>query len=97
MTRPPARPGDPLDRIDTPALLLDLDAFDSNLEQLDHALEGTKVSVRPHAKSHKCPEIARIQVSRGAGGICCQKLSEAEVMAQNGITDILICNQIVTP
>lgn len=96
MTRPPAEPGDRLDCIDTPALLLDLDAFDGNLEQLDRALEGTKVSVRPHAKSHKCPEIARIQVSRGAVGICCQKLSEAEVMAQNGITDILICNQIVT-
>ena len=96
MTRPPAEPGDRLDRIDTPALLLDLDAFDSNLERLDRALEGANVSVRPHAKSHKCPEIARIQVSRGAVGICCQKLSEAEVMAQHGITDILICNQIVT-
>ncbi|MEK9867935.1 MAG: DSD1 family PLP-dependent enzyme, partial [Betaproteobacteria bacterium] len=69
MTRPPAEPGDRLDRIDTPALLLDLDAFDGNLEQLDRALEGTKVSVRPHAKSHKCPEIARIQLSRGAVGI----------------------------
>jgi D-serine deaminase-like pyridoxal phosphate-dependent protein len=82
--------------LDTPVLLIDLDAFDSNIATfVDHCSEsGT--NWRPHSKAHKCPEIARRQVEAGALGITCAKLSEAEVMVAGGVSDILIANQIVT-
>ncbi len=92
---PPARVGADIDTIDTPALLLDLDVFERNLEALDRSLAGRRVRLRPHAKAHKCPEIARRQVARGAVGICCQKVSEAEVFVESGIADVLVVNEIV--
>ena len=92
---PPARVGADIDTIDTPALLVDLDAFERNLEALERSLVGRTVRVRPHAKAHKCPEIARRQVARGAVGICCQKVSEAEVFVRHGIADVLVANEIV--
>lgn len=92
---PPAHVGADIDAIDTPALLLDLDVFERNLEALDRSLAGRSVRVRPHAKAHKCPEIARRQVARGAVGICCQKVSEAEVFVRSGIADVLVANEIV--
>ena len=67
-----ARTGDHFDVIDTPALILDMDAFERNLELLQNALSGSGVRLRPHAKSHKCPEIALRQIAAGAVGICCQ-------------------------
>ncbi len=85
--------GDHIDDVQTPALMLDLDAFERNLTKLMGHAKG--VRVRPHAKSHKCPEIARRQIELGAIGICCQKLSEAAVFAQHGIKDILLTNQVV--
>lgn len=85
--------GDSVAKVDTPALVLDLDAFERNLDRLMQAAAG--VRVRPHAKSHKCPEIAKAQLRRGAVGICCQKLSEAAVFAAAGIPDILVTNQVV--
>ena len=90
-----ARVGEPVASIDTPALLLDLEAFERNLARLDQALVGRSVSMRPHAKSHKCPEIARRQMARGAVGICCQKVSEAQAFADAGIGNILISNEVV--
>lgn len=90
-----ARPGDPLASVDTPALVLDLDAFERNLDRMAAAVRGTGVRLRPHAKSHKCPEIARRQVERGAVGVCCQKVSEAAVFVEAGITDVLVTNEIV--
>lgn len=90
-----AQPGDSLSEIDTPALILDLDAFERNLDRMAAAISGHKVRLRPHAKSHKCPEIALRQIARGAVGICCQKISEAAVFVDAGITDILITNQVV--
>ncbi len=72
-----------------------LDVFERNLDRLMHASQGLRV--RPHAKSHKCPEVAKYQIAKGAVGICCQKLSEAACFAQAGIQDILITNQIVGP
>lgn len=93
----PAEPGMPLIEVDTPALLLDLDAFDNNLERLDASLAGRQVKVRPHAKSHKCPEIALRQMAHGAVGVCCQKVTEAEAMVAGGIPDVLISNQVVGP
>ncbi len=90
-----ARVGDPLSAVDTPALVLDLDAFERNLQRMAGALRGTGVRLRAHAKSHKCPEIALRQVALGAVGICCQKVSEAAVFVNAGITDVLVTNQIV--
>lgn len=83
--------------IDTPALLLDLDVFEGNLQRLAASLASTGVRLRPHAKTHKCAEIARRQVAAGAIGMCCQKLGEAEAMLEGGITDVLITNEIVGP
>lgn len=89
----PCKVGDDASLIQTPSLVLDLDAFETNLDRLMQSANGMRV--RPHAKSHKCPEIARRQIAKGALGICCQKLSEAAVFAQAGITDILITNQVL--
>ncbi|GIW04122.1 MAG: hypothetical protein KatS3mg059_0742 [Thermomicrobiales bacterium] len=89
--------GQTLDALDTPALLLDLDAFERNLALLSREIAAAGVAWRPHAKGHKCPAIAHKQLVAGAIGITCAKLGEAEVMAQAGIRDILIANQIVGP
>jgi len=94
-TRPPAEIGMPLDAVDTPALLLDLDAFERNIARLAQAVAGTPVRLRPHAKSHKCPVIAMRQIAGGAVGVCCQKVSEAEAMVYGGVPDVLVSNQIV--
>jgi D-serine deaminase-like pyridoxal phosphate-dependent protein len=91
----PARPGMALDDIDTPALLLDLDLFEQNLHRLMSAAAAARVRVRPHAKSHKCVEIARRQMAAGAVGICCQKVGEAEVFVAAGIGNVLITNEVV--
>ncbi len=91
----PARAGDALMDVDTPALILDLDRFEANLLRLMSAVKGHDVSVRPHSKSHKCVEIARRQVAAGAIGICCQKTSEAEPFLAGGIRDVLITNEVV--
>lgn len=92
---PAARVGDPFAAVDTPALVLDLDAFERNLARMTAAVAGSPVRLRPHAKSHKCPEIARRQIAAGAVGICCQKVSEAAVFVEAGIADVLVTNQVV--
>jgi len=94
-TRPPAEVGMPLEAVDTPALLLDLDAFEKNLARLAAAASSAGVRLRPHAKSHKCPVIALRQMASGAVGVCCQKVSEAEAMVYGGVSDVLVSNQIV--
>jgi len=94
-TRPPADVGIPLEAVDTPALLLDLDAFERNISRLAQAVAGSPVRLRPHSKSHKCPVIALRQVAGGAVGVCCQKVSEAEAMVFGGVPDVLVSNQIV--
>lgn len=94
-TRPPAEVGMPLEAVDTPALLLDLDAFEKNLARLAAAAAGAGVRLRPHSKSHKCPVIALRQIASGAVGVCCQKVSEAEAMVYGGVSDVLVSNQIV--
>jgi 3-hydroxy-D-aspartate aldolase len=83
------------DEIPTPALLLDLDRFDRNLRTAaDHVARAGK-RLRPHAKTHKCPEIARRQIAAGAIGIVCAKLAEAEVMAAAGISGLLVSTEVV--
>lgn len=91
----PAVPGMPVSEVDTPALLLDLDAFEANLDTLDRSLAGSALRVRPHAKSHKCPRIARIQMARGAVGVCCQKVSEAEALVDGGVTNVMVSNEVI--
>src|ERR1700741_2526502 len=91
----PAEVGMSLADVDTPALLLDLDAFERNLDRLNASLAGRRVKVRPHAKSHKCPQIALAQIARGAVGVCCQKVSEAEALVLGGVKDVLIANEVV--
>lgn len=83
------------EELDTPALLLDLDALERNISKMSRFFRDAPSDLRPHVKTHKCPEIARRQIEAGANGITCAKLGEAEVMAQSGIDDILIANQVV--
>ncbi|HTH93809.1 MAG TPA: DSD1 family PLP-dependent enzyme [Rhodocyclaceae bacterium] len=92
---PEAAVGDMLSQIDTPALLLDLDAFEANIERMATLAGKHGIALRPHAKAHKSVAIARAQLDAGAAGICCQKLSEAYPFAAAGITDILISNEFV--
>jgi D-serine deaminase-like pyridoxal phosphate-dependent protein len=92
---PPPPPGMRIEEVDTPALLLDLDAFERNLRRLHTTLLGRTVRVRPHAKSHKCPQIALRQIALGAVGVCCQKVSEARALVQGGVRDVLIANEVV--
>ena len=80
---------------DTPALILDIDAAERNIKRMGEYFRGKKVHLRPHVKVHKSPFLAHKQIAAGAPGITCAKLSEAEVMANAGINDILIANQIV--
>ncbi|RTZ45757.1 DSD1 family PLP-dependent enzyme [Candidimonas sp. SYP-B2681] len=90
-----ANVGDHVNTIDTPALLLDMDAFEHNLNRMMSALDRHGVRLRPHAKSHKCPQIALRQIALGAVGICCQKVSEAAVFVEAGVNNVLITNEIV--
>jgi 3-hydroxy-D-aspartate aldolase len=92
---PPATPGAPEDEIDTPALLIDLDAFEANLDRMAGMLAPTKARLRAHAKTHKSPVIAHLQMQRGAIGQCVQKVAEAEALAWGGVPDILVSNEIV--
>src|SRR6266478_2936383 len=71
--------------IPTPALLLDLDRFERNVAKMAAHVTAVGKKLRPHSKTHKCPEIARRQIAAGAVGICCAKVGEAEVMAESGI------------
>lgn len=94
MPAPPAHTGQLLEEVDTPALLLDLDAFEANLATMNAAVGG-RARIRPHAKTHKSVDVARRQVAAGAIGQCCQKVSEAEVLVAGGIADVLVTNEVV--
>jgi 3-hydroxy-D-aspartate aldolase len=94
-TRPPAEIGMSLDEVDTPALVVDLDAFERNLARLPASTAGSKVRLRPHAKTHKCPVIALKQMAAGAVGVCVQKVGEAEAMVYGGVGNVLVTNEIV--
>lgn len=87
--------GHPKSALDTPALLVDLDLMEANMARIVAACRAHGVGWRPHAKAHKTPEIAQMQLAAGAIGITCAKVGEAEVMSAAGIRDILIANQIV--
>ncbi len=89
--------GKPLAELDTPSLLLDSDALRANIRRMAAFFTARPCRLRPHFKSHKCTRIARLQLEAGAVGITCAKLGEAEVLADAGIEDILIANEIVGP
>ena len=94
-TPPPATVGMSLEQVDTPALLLDLDAFEANLQKLADEARAAGIKLRPHAKTHKSPSVALRQMALGAVGSCCQKVSEAEAMVNGGVPDVYISNQVV--
>jgi D-serine deaminase-like pyridoxal phosphate-dependent protein len=97
MQRRPAETGSDLADIDTPALAVDLDAFTGNLDRMAEAVAASGARLRPHGKSHKCPDIAKLQVARGAVGVCCQKTDEAEAFVDAGIADVLVTNEVIAP
>jgi D-serine deaminase-like pyridoxal phosphate-dependent protein len=82
--------------LDTPVLCVDLDAFEQNISTMRTRLAATKMASRPHAKTHKCPDIAKLQLAGGSIGICTAKVSEAEVFAAHGIDRILMTTSNVT-
>lgn len=86
-----------IDRLPTPSLLLDESIFQANREEMKSLLKNSSLSLRPHYKSHKCAAIAHMQIQDGAIGMTCAKLEEAMDLADSGIKDILIANQIVDP
>jgi D-serine deaminase-like pyridoxal phosphate-dependent protein len=79
----------------TPALILDLDAFESNATKMIGYVKGKGRAIRPHGKTHKCPEIAKYLIRQGAVGACAAKLSEAEAFADNGVTGILVTTAVI--
>lgn len=81
--------------LDTPCLLLDLDAVEHNIATMQASLAGTGVALRPHFKTPKCPQVAKMQLEAGAIGITVAKLGEAEVLADAGLGPILMANQVV--
>ncbi|MDX1433213.1 MAG: DSD1 family PLP-dependent enzyme [Gammaproteobacteria bacterium] len=94
-TTPPAEVGMALEDVDTPALLVELDAFERNLERMAEAARAAGVALRPHAKTHKCAIIALRQMALGAVGVCTQKVSEAEALVRGGVRDVLVSNEVV--
>lgn len=86
----------PLDALPTPALTIDLDMFEANLDKMQRHVEVHNMGLRSHTKMHKCPIIARRQIEKGALGICAATVSEAEIMSFNGVENILITSPVVT-
>lgn len=95
MQEPSARLGDPVAKVATPALVIDLDAMERNLAAMASFARSHDVRLRPHAKMHKSAAIAKAQIAAGAVGVCVQKLSEAEALARAGIADIFISNEVI--
>jgi len=86
-----------IDQLDTPVAVVDLDRLEANIARLQRYLDKHNIANRPHIKTHKIPEIAHMQIEAGAVGITCQKIGEAEVMAQAGVKDIFIPYNIIGP
>jgi len=95
MNPPPAEIGTPIADIDTPSLVVDLDALDRNIAKMAEFARTSGVRVRPHAKTHKSVAIALRQIAQGAVGQCVQKVGEAEALVRGGVKDVLVSNQVV--
>lgn len=83
--------------LNTPVLVVDRDALDRNISRMADFARRHGVALRPHAKTHKSVDIARLQIAAGAVGVCCAKLGEAEALAEGGIESILITSPVVAP
>ncbi len=88
-------PGTPVEEIDTPAMIIDLDAAEANIRNMQETVSGNGCRVRPHTKTSKSPYWALKQIEAGAAGVCCAKVGEAEVLVNGGVRDILITSEIV--
>ncbi len=97
MSWPSVSPGDPVATIETPALIVDLDAFEANLTAMSDYARSKGVRVRAHAKTHKSAEIAKRQMALGAVGVCCQKVSEAAALVAGGVSNVLVSNEVLHP
>ncbi len=84
-------------QLQTPALVVDIEVLQRNIESMAGHCKNNGLKLRPHAKTHKCIEIARRQVEAGAVGVCCAKLGEAEVMVSGGLGSVLITSPVVSP
>jgi D-serine deaminase-like pyridoxal phosphate-dependent protein len=93
----PARVGDPVAVIDTPALVIDADALERNIAAMAAFAREHGLALRPHAKTHKSAQIARLQLAAGAVGVCVQKGSEAQALADAGISDLYVSNEVIDP
>ncbi|MCP5082374.1 MAG: DSD1 family PLP-dependent enzyme [Alphaproteobacteria bacterium] len=94
----PASIGMPLEEVATPALIIDLDAFENNVKLMGDYIKAQGIRHRAHAKTHKSADIALYQIAHGgACGVCCQKVSEAEALVAGGVKDVLVSNQVVDP
>jgi D-serine deaminase-like pyridoxal phosphate-dependent protein len=82
--------------LQTPALVIDLDAFERNVSRMAEHARKVGVSLRPHAKTHKSVEVAKLQIAAGALGVCAAKLGEAEALAAGGIESVLVTSPVVT-
>ena len=91
----PAEVGMDISEIQTPSLIIDFKIFENNINKMRQFVLNNNVKLRPHAKMHKSIDVAKYQIDKGgAHGICCQKVSEAEIFVRAGIKDVLITNQI---
>ena len=92
-------PGTPVEDLDTPCLILDMDSLDHNMDVMAGYYAGQSSKLRPHSKNHKTPALAHRQIRRGGtvGGVCAAKVSEAEVMVHGGVPSVLITSEIVAP
>jgi D-serine deaminase-like pyridoxal phosphate-dependent protein len=88
-------PGTPIDDLDTPCLLVDLDRMEANIRSWQAAISAAGVRLRPHVKTHKVPAIAQMQLAAGAAGITVAKLAEAEVFAAHGCRDIFVAYPLI--
>lgn len=94
----PAEVGMALEDVATPALIVDLDAFERNVKYMRDFVESKGIRLRAHAKTHKSADIALYQIEHGgACGVCCQKVAEAEAIVAGGVKDVLVSNQVVDP
>ena len=84
-----------VDELETPVPVVDMDRLEANISRLQNYLDKHNIANRPHIKTHKIPAIAQMQMDAGAVGITCQKVSEAEVMADAGFKDIFIPYNII--
>lgn len=93
----PIEPGAPLETLPTPCLIVDEDRLAENLDRAQAFADAQGVALRPHAKTHKSPVLAREQLRRGARGVCVAKLGEAEAFADAGLDDLVMANTTVGP